>query len=343
MKRMFTILFLFILLGNFNIFSQALTGDKIIKATGGDYATLGAAITALNANGASGTVNFILDADTLRENSLIFTSVLTGDNKVVIKPAPGRNVTLIVSASASVGNGPFMIGFSGGNITFDGSNNGTNTRNLQVTTEQIAPVVDVPFTVNHADADNVVLKNMLIRNVVSGQTNFRYGAVINDLGGVTGFRVENCQIGTPERPVRRDALAPWGGASVTNQFSFINNELNCGTRGVATIYLENSEIIGNTINVLPTTAGATDSYNHGIYITGHVGTLNIEGNKINCIEKTLNASAYLIGIALAGNGAEPTDIIHIVNNMINVGAADETRYTYGIGLRSSQTMGNLKV
>ena len=29
--------------------------------------------------------------------------------------------------------------------------------------------------------------------------------------------------------------------------------------------------------------------------------------------------------------------------MINVGAADETRYTYGIGLRSTQNMGNLKV
>ncbi|MBX2976628.1 MAG: T9SS type A sorting domain-containing protein [Ignavibacteriaceae bacterium] len=237
-----------------------------------------------------------------------------------------------------------MIGFTKGNVTFDGSNNGTTSRNLIVSTEQLTPVVDLPFTLNHADADNVVLKNLVIKNVVTGQTNFRYGAVINDLGGVTGFTVDNCQIGTPERPVRRDALAPWGAASTgANQFSIKNNTMYCGTRGVATIYLTNSEIIGNEINILPTTAAATDAYNHGIYITGHVGSLLIHDNVINCVEKTVNASSYLIGIAFAGNGNAETDIISIVNNMINIGAANETRYSYGIGMRSTQIMGNLKV
>ena len=38
-----------------------------------------------------------------------------------------------------------------------------------------------------------------------------------------------------------------------------------------------------------------------------------------------------------------TDIINVSNNMINIGAADETRSTYGIGLRSAGNMGNLKV
>ena len=293
---------------------------------------------------ATGTVNFLLDADTLRENSFTFNADLSDVNNLVIKPAPARDVTLIVNnASASVGNGAFMIGFNTGYVTFDGSNNGTDSRNLLVTTEQLAPVVDLPITLNNANADNVTLKNLIIKNIVDGQTNFRYGAVINDLGGVMNFRVENCQIGTALRPVRRDGLAPWGGGGIANQFSLVNNEIYCGTRGVATYYLVDCEIIGNTINILPTTAGATDSYNHGIYITGHTGTLNILGNTINCLEKTINASSYLIGIAFAGNGSAVTDIINVVNNMVNVGAADETRYTYGIGLRSTQFMGNLKV
>jgi hypothetical protein len=123
----------------------------------------------------------------------------------------------------------------------------------------------------------------------------------------------------------------------------VNNEIYCGTRGVATIYLENSEIIGNTINVLPTTAGNTNNYIHGIYITGHFGSLLINENKINILEKANVAGTYVMGIAFAGNGDGPTDIISVVNNMINVGAADETGNTYGIGLRSAQTMGNLKV
>ena len=322
-----------------------LAGDYYIPqgANPQGFATLNDAIAALNSGVVTGTVNFILDADTLRENSFTINADLSTINNVVIKPAPGRDVTLIVSASASVGNGPFMIGFNSGYITFDGSNNGTDSRNLTVTTEQLAPVVDVPFSLNNAAADSVTLKNLMIKNIFAGQTNFRYGMVVNDLGGVMNLKVENCQIGTAERPVRRDGLAPWGGGSVANQFSFVNNEIYCGTRGVATIYLENSEIIGNTINVLPTTAVNTNNYAHGIYITGHFGSLLIHDNIINMLEKSNVAGTYVMGIAFAGNGNGATDIISIVNNMINVGASDETGSTYGIGMRSAQTMGNLKV
>ncbi len=322
-----------------------LAGDYYIPqgANPQGFATLNDAIAALNSGVVTGTVNFILDADTLRENSFTINADLSTVNNVVIKPAPGRDVTLIVSASASVGNGPFMIGFNSGYITFDGSNNGTDSRNLTVTTEQLAPVVDVPFSLNNAAADSVTLKNLMIKNIFAGQTNFRYGMVVNDLGGVMNLKVENCQIGTAERPVRRDGLAPWGGGSVANQFSFVNNEIYCGTRGVATIYLENSEIIGNTINVLPTSAVNTNNYAHGIYITGHFGSLLIHDNIINMLEKSNVAGTYVMGIAFAGNGNGATDIISIVNNMINVGASDETGSTYGIGMRSAQTMGNLKV
>ncbi|NCS89464.1 MAG: hypothetical protein AUK34_01995 [Ignavibacteria bacterium CG2_30_36_16] len=343
-KFLFFIFFVGFILASTNVYAQALSGNYYIPqgANPQGFATLNDAVTSLNTNGANGTVNFLLDADTLRETSFTFNAALTAVNNVVIKPAPGKNVILFVSSSGSVGNGPFMIGFNKGYVTFDGSNNGTNSRNLIVSTEQLAPVVDLPFTLNNAAADSVVLKNLIIKNVVVGQTNFRYGAVINDLGGVMGFRVENCQIGTPERPVRRDALAPWGGGATANQFSFVDNELYCGTRGVATFYLVDSDIIGNTINILPTTAVNTNNYNHGIYITGNIGILNIQGNIINCLEKTNVAGTYLIGIAFAGNAFDSTDIINVFNNMINVGAPDETGSTYGIGLRSAGNMGNIK-
>lgn len=343
MKKIIYFLFLLLLNSSLGYSQVPLSGNYYIPqgANPQGFAHLKDAVDSLNANGSSGIVNFILDADTLRESSFTFNAAT--DTTVVIKPAAGRNVVLIVSASASVGNGPFMIGFNTGSIVFDGSNDGTSSQNLIVTTEQLAPTVDVPFTLNNAAADNVVLKNLVIKNIFAGQTNFRYGAVINDLGGVMGFQVVNCQIGTAERPVRRDGLAPWGGSATNNQFSFVNNLIYCGTRGVATIYLENSEIIGNTINIMPTTAGNTNNYTHGIYITGHFGSLLIHNNHINILEKSNVSGTYLMGIAFAGNSNTETDIISIVNNMINVGAVDETGSTYGIGLRSAQTMGNLKV
>ncbi len=319
-----------------------LAGDYYIPQGGNPqgFATIFDAVASLNVNGATGTVNLILDADTLREQSFTFNANLSDVNNVVVKPAPGRNVVLIVAPGASMGNGIQMIGFDKGHVTFDGSNDGSTSRNLIVTTETDA--VAVPFGLNSSNADTVVLKNLIIKNLDNVPVNFRYGAVINDKNDVWGFRVENCQIGTPTRPVRRDGIAPWG-TTAPNQFSILNNEIYCGTRGVTTLYLTESEIIGNKINILPTTAGATDTYNHGIYITGASGNTTIEGNTINCLEKTINASAYLIGIAFAGNSFDTTDIINVSNNMINVGATDETRSTYGIGLRSAGNMGNLKV
>lgn len=321
-----------------------LAGDYYIPqgANPQGFPTLEDAVASININGALGTVNFLLDADTLRENTFTFDADLSVDNNVVVKPAPGRDVVLFVTAGASQGNGIQMIGFNKGYVTFDGSNNGTDSRNLIISTEQDA--VAVPFGLNTANADTVVLKNLMIKNIVDVPLNFRYGAVINDVGGVLGFHVENCQIGTPEKPVRRDGLAPWGGGAIPNSFTFINNEINAGVRGVATIYLIDSEIRGNTINLIPTgLTGGTDAYNHGIYITGAQGTLDIAENVINCLTKTTVATSYLIGIAFAGNAEGGTDWINVFNNMINVSAPDETRPAYGIGLRSALPMGNLKI
>ncbi|MDD3095608.1 MAG: FlgD immunoglobulin-like domain containing protein, partial [Candidatus Marinimicrobia bacterium] len=296
-------------------------------------------------------VVIMLDADTLREEALMFNSIV--DNDVLIKPAKDRNVVLIGTPSTtSYGNGGQMISFRTGYVVIDGSNNGTDTRNLLITTE--TQDTRVPIGLNTADADNVVLKNLIIKNIdhPSVTVDFRYGVVINDLDGPTGLVVENCQIGSAEHPIRRDGLAPWAGNGVDPvQFSFVGNEIYAGIRGITTYVLTNSEIIGNTINMLPATAGhsgtgipptSSDAYNHGIYITGHSGELLIADNTINMLEKVNSTSAYLMGIAFAGNGATETDQIYVVNNMINVGAADETRDCFGIGLRSAQNMGNIK-
>ncbi len=316
------------------------------------WATLKEAVDSINANGVVGTINLLLDADTLREESFTFNAPLDAVNNVVVKPAPGRDVVLIVTPGLSKGNGIQMIGFDKGYVTFDGSNDGSNSRNLLVTTE--TNDTRVPFGLNSGNADNVVIKNLEIVNIdhPAVTVDFRYGLVINDLDGVSGLVVENCQIGSAERPIRRDGLAPWGGSGAEpHQFSFIGNEIYAGIRGITTIYLANCEIIGNTINILPATAGpsgtgipptSSDAYNHGIYITGHSGTLLIEGNKINMPEKVNSTTAYLMGIAFAGNGATVDDQIYIINNFLNIGAADETRDCFGIGLRSTQNMGNIK-
>jgi len=325
-------------------------GDYYIPSFPGTqgFVSLKAAVDAVNAMGAEGPVNFLLNADTLREASFTFAA----DSQIVVKPAPGKDVVLIVAPGASKGNGAQMIGFDKGNVVFDGSNDGSGSRNLLVTTE--TNDARVPFGLNTADADNVVIKNLVIENIDHPDVtvNFRYGVVINDVGGVTGHVVENCQVGSAAKPIRRDGLAPWGGGATANEFSFIGNEIYAGIRGITTIYLDNTEIIGNTINMMPATAGhsgtgvpptSSDGYNHGMYITGCSGGLIIEGNVVNMLEKANNAASYMIGIAFAGNSEAGDSPMYIINNMINVGAADETCPVYGIASRSNNPIGNLAI
>jgi len=318
-----------------------IAGDYYIPKGGHalGYDSLHIAVDSINVNSVTGIVNLILDADTLREPSFTFNANLSVDNNVVIKPATGRDVCLIVAGGPSRGNGDQMIGFDKGFVTFDGSNNGTTSKNLIVTTEQTS--VEVPFGLNTAEADTVILKNLIIKNLDNGVTNFKYGAVTNDVAGIMGFTVDNCQIGSAEFPVYRDGVAVWGSSSAPTQGIVINNEIYAGSRGIGTYVINDCDFSGNTIYLMPTTSATTYSYQLGIYVTGAFGLTTIHNNTINCLEKTNISTAYVAGIAFAGNQSSVDDVISVVNNMVNVGAADETRYTYGMCFRSTQFMGNI--
>ena len=329
--------------------SQQVKGSGIPLAAGDYYIPKGShslgfdslhiAVDSINANGVTGTVNLILDVDTLREPSFTFNAFLSVTNNVVVKPAAGRDVVLIVAGGASHGNGVQMIGFDKGFVTFDGSNNGTNSRNLIVTTEQTS--VEVPFGLNTADADTVILKNLIIKNLDNGVTNFKYGAVTNDVAGIQGFTVQNCQIGSAEFPVWRDGVAVWGSNSGPTQGIVLDNEIYAGCRGITTYVVNDCNFSGNVINMMPTTSSTTYNYVHGIYLTGASGPTTIHNNVINCLEAATVSGTYVVGLAFAGNSEGAGEIISVVNNMINIGAADEAFNAYGIGLRSANPMGNI--
>ncbi len=318
-----------------------LTGDYYIPkgSNAQGFATLGEAVTAANTIEVIGTVNFLLDADTLREESFTFNADLSADNNVVVKPASGRNVVLIVAPGASKGNGPQMIGFDKGYVTIDGSNDGSDSRNLTITNEVVA---DVPVGLNTANADMVVLKNIIIKNLDNGVKNFKYGPVTNDVAGIVGFTVENCQIGSAEFPVWRDGIAIWGSSTDPTQGIVLDNEIYAGCRGITTYVVNDCEFSGNTICMLPTTSATTYAYVHGIYLTGASGPTIIHNNTISCLEAATVSGTYIVGIAFAGNSEGAGEIISIVNNMVNVGAADGAQPVYGIGFRSANNMGNIQ-
>ena len=293
------------------------------------FDSLHIAVDSINANGVTGTVNLILDADTLREPSFTFNADLSVDNNVVVKPATGRDVCLIVTPGLSQGNGAQMIGFDKGHVTFDGSNNGSTSRNLIVTTE--TDDARVPFGLNTTNADTVVIKNLIIKNLDNVTTNFKYGAVTNDVGGIQGFTVENCQIGTADRPVWRDGVAVWGDWTNGGVDAFItNNEIHAGARGISTYIFGDCVFSNNTFYLHP--SATTYTYGYGIYLSWGPSA-EVHNNFVYALEKTTVSGTKIGGIVSASNPENAE--FSIVNNMLNIGAADETAPVYGMLFMSS--------
>lgn len=291
------------------------------------YASLKAAVDSINIHGVSGMINLVLDADTLREESFTFNADLDADSNVTVKPAPGRDVVLIVTPGASHGNGSQMIGFEKGYVTFDGSNDGSDSRNLIVTTE--TNDTRVPFGLNSAEADNITIKNLIIKNLDNVATDFKYAVITNDVGG-NNFTVDNCQLGSEEAPIWRDAVAVWGDwTNGATDAIVTNNEIHAGSRGISTYIGGTCEFNNNTVYLHPSASSYT--YAYGIYIS-YVKSSEIMNNKIYGLEKTTTATK-LIGIATASNpeGA----VFTVANNMVVVGAPDETNSVYGFGMVSN--------
>jgi len=305
-------------------------------AHGQGYVSLKAAVDSINANGVVGEINFVLDADTLREESFTFAADLDADNNVTVKPAPGRDVVLIVVPGLSKGNGAQMIGFDKGYVTFDGSNDGSDSRNLIVTTE--TNDTRVPFGLNTADADDIVVKNLIIKNLDNVATDFKYGMVSNDVGG-NNFTIDNCQIGSADAPIWRDGVAVWGdwGAGPTDAI-VTNNEIHAGARGISTYIGGYCKFNNNTVYLHPA-ANTVYSYAYGIYIS-YVKSSEVMNNEIYGLEKTTTA-AKMIGIATASNPAGA--VFTVANNMVVVGAADETKSVYGFGMVSNSDQRNFNL
>jgi hypothetical protein len=301
------------------------------------FATLKAAVDYFNTATITEPIVILLDADTLREESFTFAADLDEVNNMLIKPAPGRDVVLIVGAGASQGNGDQMIGFDLGYVTFDGSNDGSDSRNLIVTTETDG--IEVPFGVNTADGDNVVIKNLIIKNLDNVETDFKYGAVTNDIGGIEGFVVDNCQIGSPEAPVWRDGVAVWGSESTGLTDGIVTNcDIHAGARGISTYFAGTCEFAGNNVTLYPT--ATIYNYNYGIYCSW-VNEAEVYDNVITSAEATTGGVTKVGGIVTASHpeGAE----FNVYNNMVSVADAAETVPVYGLLHMSSSDARNWNV
>jgi trimeric autotransporter adhesin len=348
------VLFLLVILFTSTLGLAQLTGIKTIP---GDYASVAAAITALNTSGVGiGGVTFNIAAGYAETFSsptagYITTNTGTAANQIIFQKS-GSGANPVITAGIGTGTMDAIICFNGVKyITFDGINLTESVGNVTTTTQ-----MEWGFALLKASAtqgsQNITIKNSSITlkntntatygiysnnhstaattqltvTATAGQNsnNKFYGNTItNSYGGIylSGFA---------------DATAPYAYYDQGNDIgSVTGNTINNFGGGATVEYLiyaiyQNNLIIANS-NISGTGTGTASIY--GIYGgTSTNATASIYGNNVSIVQ-SVATTGYIYAIYNTGLGTGgTTNTLAIYNNTVQncLAPASTTSYFYGI-------------
>jgi trimeric autotransporter adhesin len=267
------------------------------------YTTVKAAFDAINAGTHTGSITVSITANTTENASAVLNSSGTGSasyTAVVVKPATG--VTATINGNA---NGGTLV-ISGSNVTIDGSNNGTTSRNLTIsnpdtTSAKLAPIVILSGA---AQLNNITIKNTIINKGLAGIAAFGGSAA----GQFTNVTITNNKIQGADYGVFVQAVVAAGNGA----FTVTDNDLSA--------------------------SGADAIYNLGIYLQGVNGSV-IRNNKIANFNSIELGNDFGIWVA---SGSSNTVIEK--NIISNLGHSNQDGYgAHGIRVSSGTANANIRI
>ena len=249
------------------------------------YTTVKGAFDAINAGTHQGVINITITANT-SETATAALNRSTGTSSftsVSIKPAP--NVTATITGAAA---GP-VFRILGSNVTIDGSNNGTDSRNLSLVNGNVAGAQVVAM--GSSDVANP-LTNVTVKNttIINGVRTSGYGIIVGNAA----------------------ASSTSGG-----YFSNIRLENNSIQKSYYGIYLLAFSAVGNGNGSVITkndisTSGENANRFTGVYLGGTDGVA-VTSNKIGNFESTTNEGKR--GMWLAVNTMNTAVSDNIIDNI----------------------------
>jgi len=248
------------------------------------YTTVKAAFDAINAGTHQGVINITITANT-SETGTSFLNRSTGTSgfaSVTLKPAAATTPSITNTAAGPV----FRI--LGSNFTIDGSNNGTDSRDLSIVNGNVAgsQVIAMGSSDVANPLTNVTVKNT---NVINGVKTSGYGIIVSNTAG----------------------------SATAGYFKNINIENNTVQRSFNGIYLLAVSAAGNgsgSIIAKNDLSASGDNSNRatGIYLGGTDGVV-VSANKIGNFDATVNEAKR--GMWLAVNTMNTTVSDNIIDNI----------------------------
>lgn len=324
MKKILTFLFLVFLVSN-TLWGQ-LSGTLTV-GTGGNYTTLGAAITDLNTVGVSGPVIFSLTDTAYAETAtnLVIAPTLNPPSataSVTFKPATSIKPVVTISGCTATAGASQYSGFTfngAGNITIDGSNTvGGTTKDLTFVMNDATNGRNIIQLYGNCDTVAIKNTNLTFQAPMSTSTSTR-GIYANgqSTGAVDNFIVQNCSIGdATNTPFYAIGVTGSSASSIycTNVI-LKNNSLFGRIRPAYFFYVgstgNTSEITGNTISTI---GGLNATTTYSILMNTWGGTVNIQNNFIPTLTTNNTATSGIYGIS--GLTAQTGAVCNIVNNFI---------------------------
>ncbi|MCF8255404.1 MAG: hypothetical protein K9J84_12580, partial [Bacteroidia bacterium] len=339
------ILFLSVLVVNSTTVFGQLTGTKTVGGGSPDYATIAAAITALNSSGVgsggvtfnvaaghtetvSSLANYKITATGTASNPIVFQKSGVGVNPKISTAAAGNGT--VAGTSNTTSNGDGIIKLVGTDyITFDGID---LTEGYTGTTTSL--LVESGYLLVRQSSTNGC-QNVTIRNCV---VTLKNGAVLytmgiravnlNDAGTTTaptsvagGFRditIDGCTIINAGCGIMfyGNSTTPYYDQGInigTSQGNTIENfGSNTTTYGIHTIYQNEVSIRKNTISNLASASSAI----YGIYSnTATNANITIDSNSITFNRTVAGSTTY--GIINGGGSSGTNNTVNITNNNVS--------------------------
>lgn len=307
--------------------SAPLNGTYTVGAAG-NYATLTAAISAYNSVCISGPVTFLLTDATYSAGEtfpLIINrnTAASAVNTLTIKPATGVNATISGTVNS---NALFRI--LGSYVTIDGSNNGSNSRNLTITNTGTSSARTILLGSTSTFAlTNTTVKNCSILNGTpfSNAIVVSDAAVFNVAGYFNNITIQNNNIQKAFYGIYCNAVAGSGNGS---GLLIESNDLNAtGANAIQFTGLFIQGFDGVTVkgNRIGNFNGADDAADKGIWLSANVKNAVVTENIISNLNYTGTAGFGAQGI-YANTGVNNANN-RIANNMISNLSGDGDDYT----------------
>lgn len=313
-------LFLAALTISFAALAEAMHGTYTVGTNGTEnYASLSAAVTALNTNGIDGDVVLEITSDITETVNIGLAN--NTNYSITIRPDKDedRTITFNKPTDNAGPSGAFCIGIGMGlawadlspakNIIIDGYAVGGSTKRLKITTASTHNGINGPFLLID-DCSNIKIRNCIIQHVGASTGSSNYGIYlrVNSSYGTkkmpSNVLIENNEI-TATQNTASQGIAIYANAAPTSLATGItikNNKITARTRGVFLYYTSNLNIIGNEFRINQSAGGVLSSAIMGN--SGQTDSINVFSNKFLEL-KSANSTAGdygMKGIIASGGG-----------------------------------------